>query len=193
MQTEFFIGRYDLDFLDDFYPDDLPAEWRFDYYSNQFNALLLPMDSNEDIEGIFEELEERFQLIFEVKSSDLLDDTKLKTILLLAKNLDNISFWLEVSKKPNQKILKLLADYQVSIQSKTPLKIANYQHYLVNDHHIYCNTHPIIVSALSLSDSEIRIFLEDIAKTKQKTVIICRSAEGSNLEKARLISDMMGY
>jgi hypothetical protein len=43
-ETEFLIGRSSLDLQDDFYPDDMPSEWRFDYYSTMFKALSLPIE-----------------------------------------------------------------------------------------------------------------------------------------------------
>ena len=47
-ETEFLIGRSGLNLQDDFYPDDLPNEWRFDYYSTMFKALSLPIDGDEE-------------------------------------------------------------------------------------------------------------------------------------------------
>lgn len=192
MQTEFFIGRYDLDFLDDFYPDDLPQEWRFDFYSNQFNALLLPVDTKEDIEGIFEELDDKFQLVFEVSAGDI-KSKKLTHILELAKGKDNIMFWMSTDTKPNIEAIKLFKNYQLTIQSNKVLKIAKFQEYYIHNVYLYSKHCPVVVSSLSLSDSDIKNFLTSIANTKQKTIIICRSAEGGNLERARLISEMMGY
>ena len=37
-------GWHHPHWLDTFYPDDLPADWRLGYYSNEFNAVLIPAD-----------------------------------------------------------------------------------------------------------------------------------------------------
>lgn len=88
-ETEFLIGRCGLDLVDDFYPDDLPSEWRFDYYSTLFKALSLPIDTTEDLESIFEELEgsspeedgEEFELVLTITPQQLLDASTLSTLL----------------------------------------------------------------------------------------------------------------
>ncbi len=192
MSAVFFIGRYGLDFLDDFYPDDLPKEWRFDYYSNQFNALLLPLDTTEDIEGILEELEEDFHLVFEVSQQDLTDN-KLTEVLAMSENRDNISFFMQTKSAPSKKTLALFKHYPLSLSSKAELMLTGYHSTKFPNCYLSWNRYPVLVSSLSLSEDENRHFFEKIAQLKQKTVIICRSAESANLEKARLISEMMGY
>lgn len=195
MNTEFFIGRYDLDFLDDFYPDDLPSEWRFDYYANMFNALLLPLETAEDIESILEELDENFWLVFEIKPEQPQNSERLNEVLALITKGQNIVFWLKVTAVPHQQTLDLLHNRAVAFQSKKPIQglPADYKHHYVNQVHIYYNHTPVIVSSLLLSDEQISKFLKDIVKTKQKTIIICRSAESTSLEKVRLIANMLGY
>ncbi|WP_455221881.1 hypothetical protein [Kaarinaea lacus] len=46
-RLEIFVGtrgwQYS-DWLGDFYPDDLPEDWRFSYYSNEQQAILVPFD-----------------------------------------------------------------------------------------------------------------------------------------------------
>jgi hypothetical protein len=71
---------------DDFYPDDLPEDWRFDYYAVPFKALSLAIDTNEDLDQIFEDIkdddeEEKFILVLTVEESQLTDVKTLKEIL----------------------------------------------------------------------------------------------------------------
>ena len=195
MSTEFFIGRYDLDFLDDFYPDDLPNEWQFDYYANMFNAVLLPLDTTEDIESILEELGEDFYLVFEVNEKCLQETQHLESALALTKSVSNVIFWLQVCQKPDASTIALFQDRAVVFQCDLPIKglpKIYHHHHLVNKH-IYYNQTPVLVSSLSLSDKEISDFLQSIAVVDQKIVLICRSAENANLEKAKLIAQMLGY
>jgi len=91
-ETEFLIGRSGLNLQDDFYPDDLPSEWRFDYYSTLFKALSLPIDSDEDLDLIFEELsdtEEEFELVLSIKQAQLMNAKQLASLL---------SMWVSISK-----------------------------------------------------------------------------------------------
>lgn len=192
MSAEFYIGRYDLDFIDDFYPDDLPNEWRFSFYANMFNALLLPLETEEDIEGILEDQTPEFQLVFEVKPEEF-DNGKLDEVLGWVSGRDNVTFFAEVDEDPSKETLAKLKNNPTVFKCEKPLKLTGYQNLSLKDCQLYFNKHPVVVSSLSLSDQENRHFLEEIAKTKRKTIIICRSAESSNLEKARLLSDMLGF
>ena len=57
--------------LEAYYPDDLPEDWRLDYYSNEFGCVILPADlwmtTDEDvIEQWLEEAEEDFMFFLEL-------------------------------------------------------------------------------------------------------------------------------
>ncbi len=65
------------------YPDDLPPEWRLDYYSNQFRALLVPYrdwSGADDAQWQVwaEELPAGFRLFWELPGSDLATLTRLE-------------------------------------------------------------------------------------------------------------------
>lgn len=195
MSTEFFIGRYDLNFLDDFYPDDLPTEWRFDFYANTFNSVLLPLDTTEDIESILEELGDDFYLVFEVSDHTLTQPQQLEEVLALTQGHHNIIFWFKITKKPNTQLLTLFKGQSVVFQSQSNIAgmPKDYQHHQLANQFIYYNKTPVLVSSLALSDKEIRQFIESLTSINQKIVLICRSAEGTHLEKAKLIAQMLGY
>ncbi len=194
MQKQLLIGKYGLNFLDDFYPDDIPEEWRFDYYSDFFSTLLLPIDTGEDIEDICNNIDNNeFQLVIEVNNKYLQDIDKLKDLLSsIAKHKKCIILWLELEDKLDNKIYKLLANFKIVIQVPHKIDI-DLMHKKILNYNIYFNDIPVIVSSLSLEDSEIHEFLEKIAKLKQKIIIICRSAESYSLNKAITISKMLGY
>lgn len=55
------------------YPEDLPPEWRLDYYSNQFDALLVPAadwlrEDDATLEEWLEEVPEGFRLYWELSA-----------------------------------------------------------------------------------------------------------------------------
>ena len=77
------IYRLDNPCLSDFYPDDLPVDWRLEYYNNEFNLILLTLPELEaelqlkghcakdlctGISDILEELHEKFILLIELTS-----------------------------------------------------------------------------------------------------------------------------
>ncbi len=51
----------------EFYPEELPDEWRFCYYSNEIRSLLVPYDDvcNENPERWREDCDEEFRFVFE--------------------------------------------------------------------------------------------------------------------------------
>ncbi len=57
--------------LESYYPDDLPEDWRLDYYANEFGCVVLPaetwMTTDEDvIEQWLEDVEEDFMFFLEL-------------------------------------------------------------------------------------------------------------------------------
>ncbi len=193
-KAEFLIGRYGLDLLDDFYPEDLPTEWRFDYYSNTFNAVLLPIDTDEDIDAMLEDVDENFQIVLEIKESDLKNSDHLQTLLAdIATYRTRLILWVEITRAPTEKILAVLSTYSVVFQSRQMLNLKKMKYQNLIKYHIYFNCIPVIVSTLLLSDEEIRTFLEHIATVGQKVVIICCLAEVESLIKVKTILKQLGY
>ena len=48
----FYIGHnnfYNTQWAESFYPEDIPGEWKFDYYSNEFECLYIEQESQLDI------------------------------------------------------------------------------------------------------------------------------------------------
>jgi hypothetical protein len=46
--------------------DDLPQDWRFDYYAAIFKTLSLPIDTDEDLEQIFSDIEEGLTFYYQL-------------------------------------------------------------------------------------------------------------------------------
>ena len=107
-ETEFLIGRSGLDLQDDFYPDDLPSEWRFDYYYNMFRTLSLPIDTDEDFDIVFDDLEEgddEFELVVSIEENQLENIESL--ITPIDEHKDSFTLFCEVSKTPEDKVLSM--------------------------------------------------------------------------------------
>ncbi len=69
------VGAYGWDhesWVGNFYPEDMPAEWRLDFYANSFRTILVPQSvwslwDEEQIEEVAEAVEGEFGFYFELK------------------------------------------------------------------------------------------------------------------------------
>jgi hypothetical protein len=54
----------------DFFPEDLPEDWRLDFYHNEFNALLVCLtdDNFQYFDALHENIDDDFRLLFDVSS-----------------------------------------------------------------------------------------------------------------------------
>ncbi|BBB23789.1 conserved hypothetical protein [Isorropodon fossajaponicum endosymbiont JTNG4] len=195
-KTEFLIGRSGLDLLDDFYPDDLPNEWRFDYYSTLFKALALKIDTEEDLEQIFTELEdsdEVFELVISIEQAQLLDAAQLASKLKpIYQYRSQFNLFFELDEQPSDKVMSILSDYQVCLQSNKKLKL-DLNTKLIANKHLYFNQLPILYTSNVWDEKQIRDFLQDISLINTKTVLICKHAESETLNKIRIIAEILGF
>ncbi|MDB3892640.1 hypothetical protein N9345_00450 [Candidatus Thioglobus sp.] len=195
-ETEFLIGRRGLDLIDDFYPDDLPSEWRFDFYSTLFKALSLPIDTEEDLELIFEEIEdsdEEFELVLTIEPHQLLDINTLSALLSVVEPYQS---WFilscELEQHPSAKVMALLDNYRVSFQSDVQydLSLNNKQ---AMGQYLYYSHLPVFSMQGSGDDKKMRANIEKIAEINTRTILICKSAESEALHKIRVIAEILGY
>ena len=195
-QTEFLIGRSGLDLVDDFYPDDLPSEWRFDYYSTQFKTLSLPIDTEEDLELIFEELEdsdEEFELVLSIGSQLLADINELSALLdSINPNKSLFTLFSELEQAPSAEVMSLLKGYQVSFQSDNRLKL-KLQGKEVAGKHLYYNHIPVLYTQNSWNEKQMRAYVEQAAVINARTILICKNAESEVLGKIRVIAEILGF
>ncbi len=195
-ETEFLIGRNGLDLQDDFYPDDLPHEWRFDYYCNMFRTLLLPIDTEEDLDMVFEDLEEvegDFELVLSIQADQLLDAATLASLLRsVADYKDQFILFCELDQLPDEAILQQLSGYRLCFQSTKSLDLA-LDHQSVADYQLYYNDLPVLYSSNPWNETQMRAYLERAAQINQKTILICKYAEAETLSKMRVISEVLGF
>lgn len=196
-KTEFLIGRGDLDLQDDFYPDDLPRDWRFDYYAAIFKALSLPIDTDEDLEQIFvdikEDEENEFLLVLTIKEAQLTDIETLKILLREVEGYSrNFILFCKVDKAPRKAILTILSDYYFCFQSSSSIKL-KFKEVQVSQKMLSFNRYPVLYFSETQDEKRIRAYLESIANINTKTVLICKFAERELLDKIRIISELLGY
>jgi len=195
-KTQFLVGRSELDLQDDFYPDDLPSEWRFDYYSTMFKALSLPIDSDDDLDQIFEEMEEseeEFELVLSIDKSQLNDsDILLSFIEPVSDYKDYFTLYCEIDEPPSPEIMDILSDYNLCFQSLKSLNIKLKEVFVI-DQYIYFNHVPVFYSSVIWDEKKIRSCLEQISVIKTKTVLICKQAESETLNRIRIISELLGF
>jgi hypothetical protein len=195
-ETEFLIGRSGLDLQDDFYPDDLPNEWRFDYYSTLFKALSLPIDTDEDLDQIFEEIEdteEEFELVLFVEKAQLTDIKQLTSLLSNVSDYkQEFTLFCEIKQTPSDEIMNLLDGYRVCFQSNKVLKL-DLKHKSAVGQNLYFNKLPVFYTSEVWNEKQIRTYLEDAASINTRTVLICKFAESEVLNKVRIIAELLGY
>jgi hypothetical protein len=196
-KTEFLIGRSGLGLQDDFYPDDLPEDWRFDYYAATFKTLSLAIDTDEDLEQIFEDIkadkEEEFVLILTVEESQLTDAKILKELLSVVQGYkDDFILFCKVSKTPSAAIMQILSAYKICFQSFKALEL-DLQEVKTLELLLSFNQYPVLYTAMMWDDQEIRHYLESIKDVNTKTILICKFAERETLDKMRIISELLGY
>lgn len=89
------VGWLRNDWIGNFYPEDLPEEWRLDFYSNQFYCVLVKQEdwlewSEDDCEEMADALEgESFRFIYEIQSC--LNAQELSHLTLICELLDELS------------------------------------------------------------------------------------------------------
>ncbi|WXU00277.1 MAG: hypothetical protein Ctma_0990 [Catillopecten margaritatus gill symbiont] len=196
-QTEFLIGRSGLGLQDDFYPDDLPEDWRFDYYAAIFKTLSLEIDTNEDLEQIFEDIQEdeegEFTLVLTIEESQLTDIAVLTKLLSTVQvyAADFILFC-EVAETPSKAVMDMLSGYKICFQSSMVLKL-DLQEVKVAESLLSFNQYPVLYSSQAWDEKQMRNYLEGIANVNTKTILICKFAERETLDKIRIIAELLGY
>lgn len=97
------VGAYGwspADWGEQFYPDDLPEDWRATYYANAFQSVLLPQAvwqaqcDDDALTEILEELPEGFKCVFELDTKngiDIPDEQRLATYQTLCTQLPSCS------------------------------------------------------------------------------------------------------
>jgi hypothetical protein len=195
-KTQFLVGRSELNMQDDFYPEDLPPEWRFDYYSTMFKALSLQIDSNDDLDQIFEEIEEseeEFELILSIDQEQLNNIEKLNSILKTVTDYkDNFTLYCEVEFSPSEEVMSTLSGYNLCLQSLNSLDIGLTKVSVI-DQYIYFNHVPVFYSSVIWDEKKIRSCLEQISTIDTRTVLICKNAESETLNRIRIISELLGF
>jgi len=195
-KTEFLIGRSGLDLVDDFYPDDLPNEWRFDYYSTLFKALSLSINTEEDLDSIFAELEEsgeEFELALSISAQQLSDIDELSNLLDSVSEYKSLFIlFCELDQQPSAEVIKLLSDYRVSFQSMQPYKI-DLTHKEVVGKHLYYSHIPVLYTQNSWDEKQMRAYVEQVAVINERTILICKRAESEALNKIRVIAEILGF
>lgn len=195
-KTEFLIGRSGLGLQDDFYPDDLPQDWRFDYYAAIFKTLSLAIDTDEDLDQIFEDIQDdeaEFSLVLTIEQSQLTDIQTLKKLLSVVQAYaKDFILFCEVTKAPSKKIMDVLSDYKICFQSSKVLKL-DLQEAKILGLVLSFNQYPVLYSSQILDEKQMRNYLESIESVSAKTILICKFAERETLDKIRVIAELLGH
>ncbi|NOY67615.1 MAG: hypothetical protein GXP13_09455 [Gammaproteobacteria bacterium] len=74
------FGCQHENWIDTYYPEDLPEDWRLDYYSHHFNIILMPENewlnvTEEEISQWLADVKEGFEFLFAINDSDINEAT----------------------------------------------------------------------------------------------------------------------
>lgn len=72
----------------DFFPEDLPEDWRLDYYANEYSGILIPQDvwaQDPEVEDWIENISEDFEFHFQVPVD--IQDKSLEHLIQAANSL----------------------------------------------------------------------------------------------------------
>jgi hypothetical protein len=195
-ETEFLIGRSNLNLADGFYPEDLPSEWRFEYYATQFRALCLPIDTQEDLESIFEELEdsdEEFELILSIDTQLIAEYKKLSALLSVIEPYKSLFvLFCELEQSPSDKVAALLKDFHISFQSNNNLNL-DLPAKEVAGKYLYFNRIPVLYSQHDWDEKQTKEYVQQASVVNTRTILICQNAESESLNKIRIVSEILGF
>ncbi len=191
-------GWHHKHWAETFYPEDLPAEddWRLTYYSNEFNAVLVPADYwqaelEHDCENWLQSVHEHFQFFVECRSS-LLDTVSLEVFSEALKKLspqlsgliflDGCQLMSDDEKKP----FIALAD---SLQVKTFDTVSSEK----NDSACFAFIENKLTD-LRAASAMVTQFAATLGESREATIIVNHpQLQASSLRKFREVLAVMGY
>ena len=90
--------------LDDFYSEDLPEDWRLGFYSNEFPVVYVSAAqwiNNEDSEEWSEDVSDSFRFILEIPYDVLIEESRFASVLIQVKNLGEFCLGLVFQIQPS--------------------------------------------------------------------------------------------
>lgn len=194
-KTQFLIGGNGLNFQDNFYPQDLPKEWRFDYYSASFEALCLPIDTAENLPAILTEFcsdADEFELVLSINKTQLADTQQLSALLALVADYQAFfTLYCQTNTEPKAAAAALLANYKLCFQSDQKLQLDLNQAF-VNQQYFAFNHYPIFI-ANSADLPQTKTYLAQTAKIQRKSIVIFNTKTADYLAQTRVISELLGF
>jgi uncharacterized protein YecE (DUF72 family) len=222
---ELMVGTVGWDYDDwvgSYYPDDLPEDWRFGYYSNDYRSVLVPADHlrSENVELVSEwaeDCDEAFRFVVQVPGSFLFDGDaeSLRSFLkALSPLLSHVSgFYLTLDKVVNhgldyvQAVLDLLQEKSpVCIDLTEDSEASEQLLKLISDRKLGLCWHPDRAAAprpggallVALSDEEDARAQRQIIEALEEWMKQSNGLAGLFLEssaaasQARIIAEMLG-
>jgi hypothetical protein len=169
------IGHLGLTFTNDFYPEDLPTDWQFDYYCNEFNALFLDDFSNIDMNELLDEIEDDFCLVLKLNTESI------------HFSHPNIVFFTSCSN--TQDALKLIKQTNnICIQSDKKLEI-ELQFVKIENQFLYFNKQAVFITTDNADDKQLA---QQFKKHPEDICVIFQKTSSIYLEKAKTISELLG-
>lgn len=192
--AELVVGAYGWEhpaWLEAYYPDDLPEDWRLDYYANEFGCVVVPSDiwtsaEEESIQQWLEDVGDEFWFFLELPAHP--EDIKAQLAVLgdrcagLVMHGDRGDEWLPLAgdvpllRSADEGDLRL---YQSAGQGETVMA--------------WLQAGPGEKIELPLLREQIELALRGVSATSQLAFIIGNEAPAmENLQNAKVVAELLG-
>ena len=202
--------------MDDFYPDDLPEDWRLTYYSNEFNSILLPVscwqsESEPDCDDWLDNVHEEFEFFVECRG-DMFEHVSREVLVgclqALQPQLSGLVFLdnkQNMSEQVHGQFIELFKQVDVAVFSTNPslfsaqreiqLKSIWQQAQLQGSSFAFIENDLTDLRAARVIVDDFVNSLADADETIEKATLIVSHAQlqPQNLSKFRQLIEVMGY
>jgi hypothetical protein len=187
-----------------FYPEDLPVadddDWRLSYYSNEFNAVLVPADywktGPADCADWLDSVHEDFQFFVECRTS-MLDVVSLADLTSALKELSpQLSALIFSDRYPpmSEAVNKPFVELADSLGLESIDALSDSAHFiLIEDELLDLRAARTTVEQFVARSNAVEINEAEINKTGAAIIVKHPKLQAENLRKFRTVLDIMGY
>ena len=177
--------------MESFYPEDIPEEWRLGYYANEFNTLLVPWsewsESVEELEEGLEDTADDFHLYLELPSK------QQEIPAHLARIQDRVTGVL-CSESEREKWQVEIADYNIQLLSALIEDNDVFQRVVTSpddNHHGLVLMSGAKIDDLSMMREQLDMALQNAVK-RLDIIFIDEKPDMEAMQNTRMIAELMG-
>ena len=177
--------------MENFYPEDIPEEWRLGYYANEFNTLLVPWtqwsESVEELEEGLEDTADDFHLYLELPSQ------QQEIPEHLARIQERVTGFV-CRESDSGKWQAALAGYKVCVLSSLPEDNDVFQRFVISPgdkNHGLVLINGARIADLSMMREQLEMALQNTVK-RLDIIFIDEKPDMEAMQNTRMIAELMG-